>query len=335
MKASRRFSFAGQTAKALTLGGFLAWASSGYAENMTPVKLEVTLAASWDELVGSSAGLNNTSESDTWVAIVDIKAVPFLIYPECPQAPCPARIDVNEQDANGFSFNISSTSEIPADHLAVRTDRRNSFDVFDFSSNVNASGTDYLRFVDTEVGVFYPPEGTSSVSWRLDRRVVTTLPAGYVQRDTEGFIAALRDPSLTYNITEFFANNMLQIAYTKTGTAKVTNVRVLSEVAPTAPLTCRYEVATDWGTGYVAFVYLKNETAEPVDGWEVDINFQDPLSITNSWSAVFDGSTGALTAAPLAWNQVINPGQEINFGFQGDKIPGQTSAASVAGSVCR
>lgn len=337
MRASRRFSLAlGQTAKALTFGGLLAWTCSSYAENLTPVKLEVTLAVTWNELVGSSTGLNNTSEADTWVAIVDIKDVALVAYPECPQAPCPVNIDVNEQDSQGFSFNVASTSEIPADNPVIRTDQSNSFDAFDFDSNLSSPGTEFFRFVDTEAGVYYPPEGSGSITWRLDRRVLSpTLPAGYVQRDTEGFIEALRDTSLTYSVTEFFANNTLQTAYTKTGTAKVTSVRVLSDVAPTAPLTCRYQVATDWGTGYVAFVYLKNETTEPVTGWQVNIDFQDPLNITNSWSAVLSGSAGALTAAPLAWNQTIYPGQEINFGFQGTKISGQTSAAAVSGDACR
>lgn len=337
MKASRRLSFLlPRTVKTLTFAGLLTWANFGYAENLAPIKLEVTLAVTWSELVGSSTGLNNTGEADTWVAIVDIKDVALVAYPECPQAPCPANIDVNEQDSDGFSFNVSSTSEIPADNPVVRTDQRNSFDTFDFDSNLSSPGTEFFRFVDTEVGVYYPPQGSGSITWRLDRRVLSpTQPAGYVQRDTQGFIEALRDPALTYSVTEFFANNTLQTAYTKTGTAKVTKVRVLSEVAPTAPLTCRYQVATDWGTGYVAFVYLKNETAEPVNGWEVDVNFQDPLTVTSSWSAALSGNAGALTALPLSWNQTIYPGQEINFGFQGNKISGQTSAATVSGTVCR
>lgn len=337
MRAFRRFSVAlCQTAKTLTLGGLLVGACASYAENLTPVKLEVTFAVTWNELVGSSADLNNTSESDTWVAIVDVKDVALVAYPECPQAPCPVNIDVNEQDSQGFSFNVASTSEIPSDNPVIRTDQSNSFDTFDFDSNLTSPGTEFFRFVDTEAGVYYPPEGTGSITWRLDRRVLSpTLPAGYVQRDTEGFIAALRDTSLTYSVTEFFANNTLQTAYTKTGTAKVTGVRVLSDVAPTAPLTCRYQVATDWGTGYVAFVYLKNETTEPLNGWEVDINFADPLTISSSWSAVLTGSAGVLTAQPLAWNQIIYPGQEINFGFQGTKVSGQTSAAAVTGSACR
>lgn len=337
MKASRRLSFVlARTVKTLTLGGLLSWTNTVFAENLAPIKLEVTLAVSWNELVGSSTGLNNTSETDTWVAVLDIKEVALVTYPDCPQAPCPANIDVNEQDSDGFSFTVASTSEIPADNPAVRTDQRNSFDTFDFDSNLGSPGTEFFRFVDTEVGVYYPPQGSGSITWRLDRRVQSpTLPAGYVQRDTEGFIAALRDNSLTYNVTEFFSNAILQTAYTKTGTAKVTGVRVLSDVAPTAPLTCRYQVATDWGTGYVAFVYLKNETAAPVNGWEVDINFQDPLSITSSWSAILSGVAGAITASPLSWNQTIYPGQEINFGFQGNKISGQTSAAAVSGTACR
>lgn len=336
MKASRRFSLVlGQAAKTLTLGGLLAWTCSTYAANLTPAKVEITYAVTWNELVGSTTGLNNDSTSDTWVAILDIKDVPLLEYPDCPFSPCPVSIDVDEQDSQGFSFSVSSTSEIPSDNPAIRADNINSFDRFDFDSNLSP-GIEFFRFYDTDAGVYYPPEGTGSVSWRFDRRVFSpTLAPGYVERSTEGFIAALKDTSLTYDVTEFFVNNTLQVAYTKTGTAKVTKVRVLSDVAPTAPLTCRYQVASDWGTGYVAFVYLKNETAEPVNGWQVAVNFQNAISVTNSWSAVLSGTTPTLTAGPLAWNQTIYPGQEINFGFQGSKIAGQTSAASVSGSSCR
>lgn len=337
MRAYKRLSLTlGQAARILAAGGLLTWAGSSYAENLTPVKLEVTLAVAWDELVGSNTGLNNNSETDTWVAIVDILEVPLLTYADCPQAPCPARIDVSEQDSRGFSFNTASTSEIPADHPAIRTDRSSSFDSFDFASNLGGSATESFTLVDTEAGVYYPPNGSGSITWRRDRRVQSPiLPAGLVQRDTAGFIAALADSSLTYEVTEFFANNTLQVAYTKTGTAQVTSVRVFSEEPPAAPLSCRYEVATDWGAGYVAFVYLKNESAEPVNGWEVSINFQDPLSISSSWSGVFSGTAGTLTATPLSWNQVIYPGQEVSFGFQGEKVPGQSSAASIAGVACR
>ncbi|MCR6650368.1 MAG: cellulose binding domain-containing protein [Cellvibrionaceae bacterium] len=336
MKASKRFFSLDVTARALTLGGLIAWTSVSQAYDLEPVKLEVTFAVTWAELVGTSEGLNNTSDSDTWVGVIDLRAANVVVFPGCEQLPCPARIDVSEVDNKGVNLRITSTSEIPADNLVIRAERRTSHDVFIFDSDRRNSGVEFFRFLDTEVGAYYPQDGTGSILWRLDRSFVSpSLPVGFVERDTAGFIAALRDPSVTYEVTEFFVNQVMQAAYTKTGTAKITQVRVLSEVAPSAALTCRYEVATDWGTGYVAFVHLKNETDEPVNGWQVAINFQDAISVTNSWSTLLSGASPAMSAVPVSWNQVIYPGQEINFGFQGIKISGQTSAASVTGSNCR
>jgi cellulase/cellobiase CelA1 len=325
-----------RVAKVLTLCGLVTYSIGGYAGNLTPAKVEVTLAVTWSETVGSTAGLNNSSDADTWVAVIDIRDATLVELPDCPEAPCPVNLDLREQDGNGLSIDVVSTSEIPADNPVIRADQRSSFDAFNFESNLFQSGTESFQFVDTTSGVFYPPQGSGSITWRMDRRVVSpSLPAGYIVRDTEGLIDALRDTSLTYTVTEFFINNTLQTAYTRTGTAQVTKVRVLSDATPSAALSCRYQVATDWGSGYVAFVYLKNETSEPVSGWQVAINFQNPISVTSSWSTVLSGSSPALVAGPVDWNQIIYPGQEINFGFQGDKVPGQSSAATVSGSQCR
>ncbi len=325
-----------RVAKLLTLCGFVAYSYMGYAGSLTPAKVEVTLAVTWNELVGATTGLNNSSATDTWVALIDIRDATLVELPDCAQAPCPVNIDLREQDANGLSVEVVSTSEIPADNPVILANQRNSFDAFYFESNLFQSGSEYFQFVDTTSGVFFPPQGSGSITWRMDRRVLSpTLPAGYIERDTEGLVEALRDTSLTYAVTEFFINNALQTAYTKTGTAQITKVRLLSDAPSAAALSCRYQVATDWGSGYVAFVYLKNETSEPVNGWQVAINFQHPISVTNSWSSVLSGRSPALVAGPVQWNQIIYPGQEINFGFQGGKAPGQSSAATVSGAQCR
>lgn len=338
MKVSRTLGRAlSHATRLLTLSGLLAWAASGAsAQSLEPVKMEVTLDVTWNETIGSTTGLNNGSTSDTWVAKIDILAATLMAYPDCPGAPCPVVVDVSEADDQLIEINIDSTSQIPAEHPAIRATSTNTFAKFFFESNANGSGTESFYFLDTKSGIYYPTDGTGSISWRFDRRFTTPLlPAGTIERTTAGFVDTLRDNSLVYDVSERLINNTLQVAYNKTGTARITNVRVITEPTTTPPAICRYQMVSDWGTGFVGFVYIKNETQEPINGWQIGLKFQQPVSITNYWSTALTGGGGSLTAVPLTWNQMIYPGQEINFGLQGSKLAGQSSAATVGGGICR
>ena len=103
---------------------------------------------------------------------------------------------------------------------------------------------------------------------------------------------------------------------------------------PSKPATCYFKKFSEWSTGFVGAVYIKNNTDQPIEGWNIDLEFEDPITMTGFWSAVFSGQTPLFNATPLSWNQKIWPGQEINFGVQGTKTPEQTGNASVTGDIC-
>jgi endoglucanase len=96
---------------------------------------------------------------------------------------------------------------------------------------------------------------------------------------------------------------------------------------------CSYVVQNEWNTGYVAVIRINNNTSAAINGWTVGWQYT-ANRITNSWNATLTGSN-PYSATSLDWNKTIQPGQTVEFGFQGNK---NNSAAaetpSVTGAVC-
>jgi hypothetical protein len=72
----------------------------------------------------------------------------------------------------------------------------------------------------------------------------------------------------------------------------------------------------DWGTGFVADMKIRNNTATAVDGWTLEFDFD--RNITNIWNAVIVSHVGNhYVIRNASYNARIEPGQELTFGFQG------------------
>ncbi len=96
---------------------------------------------------------------------------------------------------------------------------------------------------------------------------------------------------------------------------------------------CSYVVTNDWGSGYTASIRIKNNGTSTINGWNVSWNYSDATRVTNSWNANFTGSN-PYSANGLSWNSSIQPGQTVEFGFQGTKNNGSAQIPAVTGSVC-
>ncbi|MCZ6555660.1 MAG: cellulase family glycosylhydrolase [Candidatus Dadabacteria bacterium] len=68
----------------------------------------------------------------------------------------------------------------------------------------------------------------------------------------------------------------------------------------------------DWGAGYCAQVDVTNGTSLPVD-WIVSFTIEG--SIRNLWNAVYQQSGNTVTAEGVSWNNTVQPGGTVNFGF--------------------
>lgn len=84
-----------------------------------------------------------------------------------------------------------------------------------------------------------------------------------------------------------------------------------------------------WGSGFVLNGYqITNESAETLNGWQVTMEFDQPISITNSWGVDVSGSGTSIVVTGAGYNNQLAPGQSASFGMQG------TSTTSIAPPLC-
>jgi hypothetical protein len=96
---------------------------------------------------------------------------------------------------------------------------------------------------------------------------------------------------------------------------------------------CRYVVQRQWDKGFAASIQVKNNGTHPIKGWDVQWQYTDKSVITDSWNAKLKGRN-PYSAKNEKWNAIINPGETVEFGFQGKKPAGAASVPKVTGSVC-
>jgi mannan endo-1,4-beta-mannosidase len=95
---------------------------------------------------------------------------------------------------------------------------------------------------------------------------------------------------------------------------------------------CEYVVTNDWNGGFTAAIRITNSGSSVVNGWNVSWNYSDGSRVTNLWNANLSGSN-PYSASNLGWNGSIQPGQTVEFGFQGTSTAG-TQTPSVTGAIC-
>jgi endoglucanase len=94
---------------------------------------------------------------------------------------------------------------------------------------------------------------------------------------------------------------------------------------------CEYVVTNSWGSGFTAAVRITNTGSSPINGWNVSWQYNSNR-ITNLWNANLSGGN-PYSASNLGWNSTIQPGQTVEFGFQGTSN-GAAEKPSVTGSAC-
>ncbi|MFO0958282.1 MAG: cellulose binding domain-containing protein [Isosphaeraceae bacterium] len=97
------------------------------------------------------------------------------------------------------------------------------------------------------------------------------------------------------------------------GTANVTvSLPASSAVAVT------YQATSDWGTGLVGQVTLKNNGTSAIQGWT--LQFDTSYAITQIWNASIVGHpSNRYLVQDLGWNATIAPGQSVSFGFTANR----------------
>jgi aryl-phospho-beta-D-glucosidase BglC (GH1 family) len=104
-------------------------------------------------------------------------------------------------------------------------------------------------------------------------------------------------------------------ASTTAGSAAIGSLGPGSSVS-SADFAVKFQVTSDWGTGFGATITLTNQRATPINNWTLDFDFTPSIdSIWNAQTVSHVGSHYTITNA--GWNQVIPVGSSVSFGFNG------------------
>ena len=118
----------------------------------------------------------------------------------------------------------------------------------------------------------------------------------------------------------------------KSSVSSVASSSVSSSVS-SAGSNCVYVISNQWNNGFTAAIRITNNRTMPVNGWTVNWSYSDGSVITSSWNATLTGSN-PYSASNISWNGTIQPGQTVEFGFQGTKSATTVTAPVVSGSLC-
>ena len=106
----------------------------------------------------------------------------------------------------------------------------------------------------------------------------------------------------------------------------------LSTLALNASAACTYSIESEWSTGFVANITIKNDTGAALNNWNVNWQYTNNR-MTSGWNANFSGSN-PYAATNMSWNGSIAPGQSISFGFQGEKNSSTAERPTATGAAC-
>jgi mannose/cellobiose epimerase-like protein (N-acyl-D-glucosamine 2-epimerase family) len=109
-----------------------------------------------------------------------------------------------------------------------------------------------------------------------------------------------------------------------------------SSASGLAQAACRIRITSEWGQGFNADVEIENLSAQPIVGWQVQVQFLQSYNIVNAWNAITSSSSPAgFSARNYDWNGNIAPGQRVSFGFQANKPTSAAAMLAVRGTNCR
>lgn len=120
----------------------------------------------------------------------------------------------------------------------------------------------------------------------------------------------------------------------RSSSSSSSSVSSSSSSVPAAKATCTYNINSQWSSGFTGSMRVKNVSNQPISGWTVSWQYADSTKVTNAWNATLSGAN-PYQAKNEGWNSTIQPGQTVEFGFQGSKPAGAAITPTIIGGVCK
>jgi len=95
---------------------------------------------------------------------------------------------------------------------------------------------------------------------------------------------------------------------------------------------CSYVISSNWGAGFTGAIRITNKGTSAINGWNVNWTYAGSTRVSGAWNATVSGSN-PYTATSAGWNASIQPGQTVEFGFQGTHS-GTAEIPVVKGTAC-
>jgi aryl-phospho-beta-D-glucosidase BglC (GH1 family) len=101
---------------------------------------------------------------------------------------------------------------------------------------------------------------------------------------------------------------------------------------PAASLSARFEKTSDWGSGFVGAIVLKNQGSQAVTDWSLRFRINGKLD--SLWNGVLQAQQeGWVQVGPASYHRTVAPGQEVRIGFQGRPGNPQVTQIEVSSPV--
>ncbi|BDX06591.1 cellulose binding domain-containing protein [Planctobacterium marinum] len=97
---------------------------------------------------------------------------------------------------------------------------------------------------------------------------------------------------------------------------------------------CEFNVENEWNSGFTSSVKITNDGEQTITGWQVGLAYSQGSTVTGAWNSSFTGSN-PYTFTNASYNQTINPGSSVTFGFNSQKgTPGVNAESPILSGVC-
>lgn len=103
--------------------------------------------------------------------------------------------------------------------------------------------------------------------------------------------------------------------------------------APASAAVADLRLESQWSTGYVARMTVRNDTAAPLTAWRVEFDLPSGTAVSSHWSASLTSSGNRHTFVSLPWNGSLAPGAETSFGWVASGT-GTPSNCTINGAPC-
>ncbi|WP_246059461.1 cellulose binding domain-containing protein [Herbidospora galbida] len=100
---------------------------------------------------------------------------------------------------------------------------------------------------------------------------------------------------------------------------------------------CRVTYTTNaWNTGLTTAIKITNTGSTAVNGWALRFTLSPGQVITNGWNAIYEPTSGAVTATNVSYNADLAAGASLDIGFQATHTGNTTAPATFTlnGSPC-